>query len=46
MTQSLRAALSSRVVVADGGMGTMLQGYDLTLDDFAGLEELIDIIAV
>ena len=27
-----------RVVIADGAMGTMLQGYDLTLADFDGLE--------
>jgi 5-methyltetrahydrofolate--homocysteine methyltransferase len=35
---ALRAALASRVVVADGAMGTMLQAHDLTLDDFEGLE--------
>ena len=38
MTRDLRSALSSRVLVADGGMGTMLQGYDLSLGDFEGLE--------
>ena len=38
MTLSLREALSTRVVVADGGMGTMLQGFDLSLDDFEGYE--------
>ncbi|MFC5235283.1 methionine synthase [Pseudonocardia zijingensis] len=31
-------ALSERVVLADGAMGTMLQAADLGLDDFAGLE--------
>ncbi len=46
MTLDLRTALSSRVVVADGGMGTMLQGFDLTLDDFAGLEGCNEILNV
>ena len=32
MNNSLATALSSRVVIADGGMGTMLQGYDLTVE--------------
>jgi 5-methyltetrahydrofolate--homocysteine methyltransferase len=35
---ALRAALASRVVVADGAMGTMLQEADPSLDDFEGLE--------
>ena len=34
----LRSALSERVLVADGAMGTMLQAADLTLDDFQGHE--------
>ena len=34
----LRTALSQRVVVADGAMGTMLQRFDLHLDDFEGHE--------
>lgn len=34
----LRAALASRVVVADGAMGTMLQAQDPTLEDFQGHE--------
>ena len=38
MPIDLRSALSSRVVIGDGAMGTMLQGYDLTLDDFSQLE--------
>jgi 5-methyltetrahydrofolate--homocysteine methyltransferase len=42
----LRAALSDRVLVADGGMGTMLQGFDLTLDDFAGLEGCNEVLNV
>ncbi|MDA8434508.1 MAG: methionine synthase [Actinomycetales bacterium] len=35
---ALRHALSTRVVVADGAMGTMLQAHDLGLDDFQGHE--------
>ena len=35
---ALRAALTRRVVVADGGMGTMLQDAAPGLDDFEGLE--------
>ncbi len=46
VTQDLRTALSTRVVVADGGMGTQLQGFDLTLDDFAGLEGCNEILNV
>ncbi|MFL6026526.1 MAG: methionine synthase [Friedmanniella sp.] len=38
MPADLRSILSSRVVIADGAMGTMLQGYDLTLADFEQLE--------
>ena len=34
--ESLRRALSDRVVVSDGAMGTMLQAYDLGLEDFQG----------
>ncbi len=36
--------LAERVVIADGAMGTMLQGVDLTLDDFAGLEGCNEIL--
>jgi len=50
VSESLRAALSSRVVVADGAMGTMLQAAtergDLTLDDFQGLEGCNEILNV
>ena len=35
---ALRHALATRVVVADGAMGTMLQAHDLSLDDFQGHE--------
>ncbi|HGG56955.1 MAG TPA: methionine synthase, partial [Nannocystis exedens] len=34
----LLRAMSERVLVCDGAMGTMLQGYDLTDEDFAGQE--------
>ncbi|MGH3328194.1 MAG: homocysteine S-methyltransferase family protein, partial [Streptomycetales bacterium] len=44
--QSFRRALDERVVVADGAMGTMLQNYDLPLDDFMGLEGCNEILNV
>ncbi|HEV2783296.1 MAG TPA: homocysteine S-methyltransferase family protein, partial [Actinophytocola sp.] len=40
------SALSQRVLVADGAMGTMLQAADLSLDDFAGLEGCNEILNV
>lgn len=43
---SLRSALSERVVVADGAMGTMLQGFDLELSDFDnhdGCNEILNV---
>ncbi|MEI6374546.1 MAG: homocysteine S-methyltransferase family protein, partial [Actinomycetes bacterium] len=43
---ALRRALDERVVIADGGMGTMLQAADLTLDDFIGLEGCNEILNV
>ncbi|SHF04453.1 methionine synthase [Streptoalloteichus hindustanus] len=42
----LLEALAERVVVADGAMGTMLQSWPLTLDDFAGLEGCNEILNV
>jgi 5-methyltetrahydrofolate--homocysteine methyltransferase len=42
----LLKALSERVLVADGAMGTMLQAADLTLDDFNGLEGCNEILNV
>ncbi|WP_190178838.1 homocysteine S-methyltransferase family protein, partial [Streptomyces naganishii] len=42
----LRAALASRVVVADGAMGTMLQAQDPSLDDFLQLEGCNEILNV
>jgi 5-methyltetrahydrofolate--homocysteine methyltransferase len=43
---ALREALASRVVVADGAMGTMLQAQDPTMDDFQGLEGCNEILNV
>ena len=42
----LREALKSRVLVADGAMGTMLQAHDLSLDDFQGHEGCNEILNV
>ena len=42
----LRQALSERVVVADGAMGTMLQAANLTIDDFDGHEGCNEILNV
>ena len=43
---ALREALSSRVVVADGAMGTMLQAQDPSLDDFQGHEGCNEVLNV
>ena len=43
---SLRMALAERVVIADGAMGSMLQGSDATLDDFSGHEGCNEILNV
>ena len=37
-------ALDERILVADGGMGTALQSYDLSLDDFNQLEGCNEIL--
>ena len=42
----LRTTLLERIVIADGAMGTMLQGYDLTLQDFHDLEGCNEILNV
>jgi 5-methyltetrahydrofolate--homocysteine methyltransferase len=42
----LREALATRVVVADGAMGTMLQAQDPTLEDFENLEGCNEILNV
>ncbi|MFL1904253.1 methionine synthase [Streptomyces tauricus] len=43
-TDALREALATRVVVADGAMGTMLQAQDPTLEDFQNLEGCNEIL--
>ena len=43
---SLREALATRVVVADGAMGTMLQAQDPTLEDFEQLEGCNEVLNV
>ncbi|MBB1242155.1 methionine synthase [Streptomyces durbertensis] len=43
---ALREALASRVVVADGAMGTMLQDQNPTLEDFEGLEGCNEVLNV
>lgn len=37
-TSALKAALSERILVVDGAMGTAIQGYDLGPEDFGGAE--------
>ena len=34
--ESLRSILEKRILVLDGAMGTMIQGYDLEESDFRG----------
>jgi 5-methyltetrahydrofolate--homocysteine methyltransferase len=41
---ALRRALSERVVVADGAMGTMLHAHEPTLDDYQGLDGCVDVL--
>ncbi|QKW05640.1 methionine synthase [Streptomyces sp. NA04227] len=43
---AFREALATRVVVADGAMGTMLQAQDPTLEDFQDLEGCNEILNV
>ncbi|WP_328904714.1 methionine synthase (plasmid) [Streptomyces sp. NBC_00441] len=43
---ALRDALATRVVVADGAMGTMLQAQDPTLEDFQQLEGCNEVLNV
>ncbi|MFG3341129.1 methionine synthase [Glycomyces sp. NPDC048151] len=38
--------LQRRVVIADGGMGTMLQTFDPTMEDYDGFEGLTDILCL
>src|SRR6266704_428163 len=43
---TLRAAIGDRLLVADGAMGSMLQGIPTTLDDFAGYEGCNEILNI
>ncbi|MFF1335933.1 homocysteine S-methyltransferase family protein, partial [Streptomyces sp. NPDC058298] len=43
---ALRDALATRVVVADGAMGTMLQAQDPTMEDFQQLEGCNEVLNV
>ncbi|WUH94413.1 methionine synthase [Streptomyces sp. NBC_00433] len=43
---ALRQALATRVVVADGAMGTMLQAQEPTLDDFEQLEGCNEVLNI
>ncbi|MEH0523374.1 methionine synthase [Streptomyces stelliscabiei] len=45
-SEALREALATRVVVADGAMGTMLQAQDPTLEDFEQLEGCNEVLNV
>ncbi|QYX81235.1 methionine synthase [Streptomyces akebiae] len=45
-SEALRQALATRVVVADGAMGTMLQAQDPTLEDFQQLEGCNEVLNV
>ncbi|TQE23698.1 methionine synthase [Streptomyces ipomoeae] len=45
-SDALREALATRVVVADGAMGTMLQAQEPTLDDFQQLEGCNEVLNV
>src|SRR5260370_28192692 len=40
------ATLAERVLVFDGAMGTSIQGYDLTAEDFGGKEGCNDYLAL
>jgi len=42
--QQLYDALASRILIIDGAMGTMLQAYNPTLEDFLGLENCSEIL--
>ncbi|WNZ12824.1 methionine synthase [Streptomyces sp. 11x1] len=45
-SEALREVLATRVVVADGAMGTMLQAQDPTLEDFQQLEGCNEVLNV
>ncbi|MCZ4097828.1 methionine synthase [Streptomyces sp. H39-C1] len=45
-SDALRRAFATRVVVADGAMGTMLQAQDPSMDDFENLEGCNEVLNV
>jgi 5-methyltetrahydrofolate--homocysteine methyltransferase len=45
-SDALREALSERVVIADGAMGTMLQATDVTVEDFDGHDGCNEVLNV
>ena len=45
-SSTLRTAMSTRVIIADGAMGTMLQAENPTLEDFQGHEGCNEILNV
>jgi 5-methyltetrahydrofolate--homocysteine methyltransferase len=45
-SSSLRTAIATRVVIADGAMGTMLQAENPTLEDFQGHEGCNEILNI
>lgn len=45
-SSTLRTALASRIVIADGAMGTMLQAANPTLEDFQGHEGCNEILNI
>jgi 5-methyltetrahydrofolate--homocysteine methyltransferase len=45
-SSSLRGALGARLLIADGAMGSMLQGSPVTLDDFDGHEGCNEILNI
>jgi len=45
-SSALRTALNSRIVIADGAMGTMIQAANPSLEDFQGYEGCNEILNV
>ena len=45
-SSTLRTAMSTRVIIADGAMGTMLQAENPSLEDFQGHEGCNEILNV
>ena len=41
---SIRDSIKERILILDGAMGTMIQGYNLTEKDFRGRLELLQML--